>query len=87
MNQKYVYAVALGHFFCDIGMWALPAILPFFILQSGMDYQAVAGFPMFASCFLSSIVQTLWLFGRPHLKKPGLCPWEFFFFCQAPQWG
>ncbi len=56
MNQKYVYVVAVGHFFCDIGMGALPAILPFFILQYGMDYQAVAGL-MFASCFLSSVVQ------------------------------
>jgi FSR family fosmidomycin resistance protein-like MFS transporter len=37
-------------------MGALPAILPFFILQYGMDYQSVAGL-MFASCFLSSVVQ------------------------------
>jgi len=56
LNRKYVYVLALGHFFCDIGMGALPAILPFFILQYGMDYQSVAGL-MFASCFLSSVVQ------------------------------
>ena len=56
MNRKYVYVLALGHFFCDIGMGALPAILPFFILQYGMDYQSAAGL-MFASCFLSSVVQ------------------------------
>ena len=56
MNRKYVYVLALGHFFCDIGMGALPAILPFFILDYGMDYQSVAGL-MFASCFLSSVVQ------------------------------
>jgi FSR family fosmidomycin resistance protein-like MFS transporter len=60
-----VYVVAVGHFFCDIGTGALPAILPFFILQYGMDYQAVAGL-MFASCFLSSIVQPTfgWLADR-----------------------
>ena len=65
MNRKYVYLVAVSHFFCDIGMGALPAILPFFILQYGMDYQAVAGL-MFASCFLSSIVQPTfgWLADR-----------------------
>ncbi|MBP2631605.1 MAG: fsr 3 [Firmicutes bacterium] len=65
LNRKYVYVVALGHFFCDIGMGALPAILPFFILQYGMDYQSVAGL-MFASCFLSSIVQPTfgWLADR-----------------------
>ena len=65
LNRKYVYVVALGHFFCDIGMGALPAILPFFILQYGMDYQSVAGL-MFASCFLSSVVQPTfgWLADR-----------------------
>ena len=51
LNQKYVYIVSLAHFFCDIAMGALPAILPFFILNYGMDYSAVAGF-MFASSFL-----------------------------------
>ncbi|MDU2063313.1 MAG: MFS transporter [Sporomusaceae bacterium] len=65
MNRNYVYVVALGHFFCDIGMGALPAILPYFILQYGMDYQSVAGL-MFASCFLSSVVQPTfgWLADR-----------------------
>jgi len=65
LNRKYVYVVAMGHFFCDIGMGALPAILPFFILQYGMDYQSVAGL-MFASCFLSSVVQPTfgWLADR-----------------------
>lgn len=65
MNQKYVYMVAVAHFFCDISMGALPAILPFFILYYGMDYQAVAGF-MFAASFLSSVVQPTfgWLADR-----------------------
>lgn len=65
MNKKYVYAIAAGHFFCDIGMGALPAILPFFVLKYGMDYQAVAGL-MFASSFLSSVVQPAlgWLADR-----------------------
>jgi len=71
LNRKYVYVVALGHFFCDIGMGALPAILPFFILQYGMDYRSVAGL-MFASCFLSSVVQPTfgWQIVR---QKHGLC--------------
>ena len=65
LNRNYVYLIALGHFSCDIGMGALPAILPFFILQYGMDYQSVAGL-MFASCFLSSVVQPTfgWLADR-----------------------
>lgn len=73
MNQKYVYAVAVSHFFCDIGMGALPAILPFFILQYGMDYQAVAGL-MFASCFLSSVVQPTFGWLADRTSKAWLMP-------------
>ncbi|MBP2637464.1 MAG: fsr 3 [Firmicutes bacterium] len=73
MNQKYVYAVAVSHFFCDIGMGALPAILPFFILQYGMDYQAVAGL-MFASCFLSSVVQPTFGWLADRTSKTWLMP-------------
>lgn len=65
MQRNYVYVAALGHFFCDIGMGALPAVLPVFIETYNMDYQSVAGL-MFASCFLSSVVQPLfgWLADR-----------------------
>lgn len=77
MNQKYVYAVALGHFFCDIGMGALPAILPFFILQYGMDYQSVAGL-MFASCFLSSVVQPTFGWLADRTSKTWLMPLGIF---------
>lgn len=65
LNRKYVYILAMGHFSCDIAMGALPAILPFFIAQYGMNYQSVAGL-MFAACFLSSIIQPAfgWLADR-----------------------
>ncbi len=77
LNRKYVYVVALGHFFCDIGMGALPAILPFFILQYGMDYQAVAGL-MFASCFLSSVVQPTFGWLADRTSKTWLMPLGIF---------
>lgn len=77
MNQKYIYVVALGHFFCDIGMGALPAILPFFISQYGMDYQAVAGL-MFASCFLSSVVQPTFGWLADRTSKTWLMPLGIF---------
>ncbi|XFO64648.1 Fosmidomycin resistance protein [Sporomusa silvacetica DSM 10669] len=77
LNQKYVYVVAVGHFFCDIGMGALPAILPFFILQYGMDYQAVAGL-MFASCFLSSVVQPTFGWLADRTSKTWLMPLGIF---------
>lgn len=77
LNRKYVYVVALGHFFCDIGMGALPAILPFFILQYGMDYQSVTGL-MFASCFLSSIVQPTFGWLADRTSKTWLMPLGIF---------
>ncbi|WP_196603628.1 MFS transporter [Pectinatus haikarae] len=65
MTQKYVYALSAGHFFNDIGMGILPAVLPFFIANYGMNYKDVSGL-MFAACFLSSIVQPTfgWLADR-----------------------
>lgn len=77
LNRRYVYVVALGHFFCDIGMGALPAILPFFILQYGMDYQSVAGL-MFASCFLSSVVQPTFGWLADRTSKTWLMPLGIF---------
>ncbi|MGO5130641.1 MFS transporter [Mitsuokella jalaludinii] len=46
----------------DINTGSLPALLPFFVSFYGMDYTAIAGL-MFASSFLSSIIQPLfgWL--------------------------
>ena len=58
MTSRYIYLLAMGHFFCDIAMGALPAILPFFIAAYGMDYKDVGGL-MFASSFLSSVIQPL----------------------------
>lgn len=65
MNRKYVYLLALAHLSNDITIGALPAILPFFVSQYGMDYSSVAGL-MFASCFLSSVIQPAfgWLADR-----------------------
>lgn len=65
MNRKYVYLLAVAHLSNDITTGALPAILPFFVSQYGMDYSSAAGL-MFASCFLSSIVQPAfgWLADR-----------------------
>ncbi|MGL5207007.1 MAG: MFS transporter [Acidaminococcaceae bacterium] len=71
MNQRYVYLVAAGHFFCDIAMGALPAILPFLILYYGMDYSAISGL-MFASSFLSSMVQPIFGWLADHSAKTWL---------------
>lgn len=65
MKKKYIYILAMGHFSVDLAMGALPAILPFFVSQRGMDYSSAAGL-MFAASFLSSFVQPAfgWLADR-----------------------
>ncbi len=65
MNKKFLYFIAAGHLSVDINSGSLPAILPFFVTEYGMDYTAVAGL-MFASSFLSSVIQPLfgWLADR-----------------------
>jgi FSR family fosmidomycin resistance protein-like MFS transporter len=65
LQKKYIYILAMGHFSVDLAMGALPAILPFFVSQRGMDYSSAAGL-MFAASFLSSFVQPAfgWLADR-----------------------
>lgn len=65
MNKKYLGLLAISHFFTDLNLGSLPAVLPFFIAAYGFDYKSVAGF-MFASSCLSTIVQPIfgWLADR-----------------------
>jgi len=55
-NQKYLYMLCLGHFSVDINSGSLPALLPFFVSNYGMNYADIAGI-MFGYSFLSSLVQ------------------------------
>lgn len=65
MNKKFLYFLAAGHLSVDINSGSLPAVLPFFVTEYGMDYTAIAGL-MFASSFLSSVIQPIfgWLADR-----------------------
>ena len=56
MQKKFLYFMAAAHLSVDINTGSLPAMLPFFAAQYGMDYKSIAGL-MFASSFLSSIIQ------------------------------
>lgn len=58
MLNKYLYFFAFAHMCCDLPPGSLPAILPFFVSDYGMNYTDVAGL-MFASSFLSSFIQPL----------------------------
>ena len=57
-QTKYLYLMAAVHLSLDICTGSLPAVLPFFVSLYGMDYTSIAGL-MFASSFLSSIIQPL----------------------------
>ena len=54
--KKYLYFMAFAHLSVDISTGSLAALLPFFVAEYGMDYKQITGL-MFASSFLSSIVQ------------------------------
>lgn len=64
-NKKALGVLAAAHFFTDLNLGSLPAVLPFFITAYGFDYKSVAGF-MFASSCLSTVVQPVfgWLADR-----------------------
>ena len=62
--------LSISHLSNDLPVGALPAILPFLVVQYGIDYKAVAGL-MFASCFLSSVIQPV--FG--YIADKNSCKW------------
>jgi len=70
VKNHYVWLLSAGHMFTDLNQGALPAILPFLILENNMNYAAAAGL-VFAANFASSIVQPL--FG--HLADRSSKPW------------
>lgn len=70
MNKKYLYMLSAGHLSVDINSGSLPALLPFFVSEYGMDYTSVAGLMFASSCF-SSIIQPV--FG--HLADKGSRQW------------
>ena len=56
--NKYSLLTMFGHICTDINQGALPAILPFLVLEKGISYASAAGL-IFASSSVSSLVQPL----------------------------
>ena len=73
MQKKYLYGIAAIHFSNDISSGALPAVLPFFVLNYGLDYASMAGL-MFASACLSSVIQPLFGFLSDKTSKMWFMP-------------
>ena len=65
MNRRQLGILSAAHFFTDLNLGSLPAVLPFLITAYGFDYRDVAGL-MFASSCLSTVVQPVfgWLADR-----------------------
>ena len=57
-SKFYRYLMMTGHTCCDMNIAAIPALLPFLVLQREIDYTQAAGL-VFASAFLSSLIQPL----------------------------
>ncbi len=68
--SKYSYILMLGHVSSDLTQGALPALLPFLILHSDLNYTMAAGL-VFANSAMSSVVQPL--FG--YLGDRKAMPW------------
>ena len=56
--KRYGYLMMAGHLCCDMNQATVPALLPFLVVGRGIDYASAAGL-MFASSFLSSLIQPL----------------------------
>lgn len=69
MKNKAIYLLAAGHLVTDISQGALPALLPFFISQYGLNY-AAAGLLVMAATVSSSVVQPIFGYYADRISKP-----------------
>ncbi|MDR1069816.1 MAG: MFS transporter [Gracilibacteraceae bacterium] len=68
--SKYSYLTMFGHICADLNQGALPALLPFLVLNYGFSYAMAAGL-VFAANLVSAVIQPL--FG--YLGDRVSCPW------------
>jgi FSR family fosmidomycin resistance protein-like MFS transporter len=70
-NNTYSYLTMFGHICTDINQGALPALLPFLVLNYGYSY-AVAGSLVFAVNLVSAIIQPLFGYLGDRSSRPWL---------------
>lgn len=73
MKYKHVGILSAGHIATDINQGALPAMLPFFIVEYDLSYTAAAAI-VFAVNMSSSVVQPLFGLAADRFSKPWLLP-------------
>ena len=66
-KQAYSYVMMIGHLCADLGGGALPAILPFLMVQKGITYTQAAGLTFALSGIGSAISPSAvaWRIRRP----------------------
>lgn len=71
MKNKFIWILSLGHLITDINQGALPALLPFFIVQYDLSYTAAASI-VFAANVTSTIIQPIFGHAADKFSKPWL---------------
>ncbi len=70
MKQRYLALLSAGHFFTDVNQGALPALLPFLIVEHNLSYASAATLVLAAN-LVSSVIQPL----IGHLADRKSMPW------------
>lgn len=73
MKFRKVGLLSLGHLFTDINQGAIPALLPFFIIEYHLSYAAAASV-VFAANIASSLIQPLFGILTDRMSRPWLMP-------------
>lgn len=71
MKNKLIWILSFGHLITDVNQGALPALLPFFIIEYDLSYTAAASI-VFAANVASSIIQPLFGYAADKFSKPWL---------------
>lgn len=73
MKFRKIGLLSLGHLFTDINQGAIPAMLPFFIMEYHLSYAAAASV-VFAANIASSLIQPLFGILTDRMSRPWLMP-------------
>lgn len=77
MKYRLVTLLSAGHLVTDINQGALPALLPFLIMEYGLSFTAAAGI-VFAANISSTVVQPLFGHYADRFSRPWIIPLGFF---------
>lgn len=71
--NRLVYLFSLGHFGVDWCQGAVPALLPYFIMEYGLSYREAATL-IFANMMVASVIQPVFGYYADRVSKPWFVP-------------